>query len=267
MGAGNGAVTITGKSSRLYLQNMTASQCTTAGVTAYDIRDEEAYTVKKLADNNCWLLENLRLDISDATVKTNLTSTTTNATDTVLGYLKNGGGSSPYPANGVIAKTASSGSWVNDYANPYIATQYKDTVQAATGSSPAGKIGIYYNYCAASAGSYCYASGAGTGDASYDICPAGWRMPTGGSSGEYQALYTAYSSNVANFQSALSTPLSGYFRSGSAYNQGTYGYYWSATVYPSYSSYARCLYFSSGNVDKNDGIRSLGFSVRPVLRN
>ena len=62
------------------------------------------------------------------------------------------------------------------------------------------KVGVYYNYCAASAGSYCYDESKGTGNASYDLCPAGWRMPTSGSSGEYKALYTAYSSDQATFK-------------------------------------------------------------------
>ena len=249
------------------LQNWIGCSAMSVGdtVTLIDSRDNEQYLVGKLADNNCWTLENLRLDISDATVQTKLNSTTTNAADTSLGYLKNGGGSSPYPANGVIAKTASSGSWANDYANPYIATQYKNTAQAASGSSPAGKIGIYYNYCAASAGSYCYAGGAGTGDASQDICPAGWRMPNGGASGEYQALFAAYSSNVANFQSALSTPLSGYFGSGTAGEQGTSGNFWSSTRYN--GNYMYRLSFGSSTAYPqyyNYGYRYNGFSVRCI---
>lgn len=247
------------KTDKLYLQDMTASQCTTAGVTAYDSRDKEAYLVKKLADGKCWITENLRLDISDATVKTNLTSTTTNATDTILGYLKNGGGTSPYPASGV------STSWANSYNLPYINTAYKNTTQAASGSAPAGKIGIYYNYCAASAGSYCYTPGTGSGNASYDVCPKGWRMPTGGASGEYQALYTAYSSNAGNFMSALSTPLSGRFHNGSAVNQGMYGFFWSSTYYSvSYMYYldvdASTVYPQYYNPHSN------GYSVRCVLK-
>ena len=265
---GGGDITLTaycGESNIPTMQNITASTCTTTPTTAIDVRDGEQYRIAKLADGNCWMLENLRLDIGDATVKTNLTSTTTNATDTILGYLKNGGGSSPYPANGVIAKTASGGSWTNDYANPYIATQYKDTTQAASGSAPAGKIGVYYNYCAASAGSYCYASGAGSGNAQYDICPAGWRMPTGGASGEYQALYTAYSSNVGNFTSALSTPLSGGFVSGTAYDQGTGGVFWSSTIYNTNGMHGLDVVASTVRPQYNDS-RLYGFSVRCVLR-
>ena len=250
------------------LQNWTGCSAMSVGdtVTLIDSRDNEQYLVGKLADGNCWTLENLRLDISDATVQTKLDSITTNATDITLGYLKNGGGSGQYPANGVIAKTASGGSWTNDYANPYIATQYENTTQAASGSAPAGTIGIYYNYCAASAGSYCYAANASSGDASQDICPAGWHLPTGGASGQYQALYTAYSSNVANFEAALSTPLSGYFYSGTASYQGSYGYFWSSTRYNGNSMYG--LYVDASTVYPQDNYyrygRLYGFSVRCI---
>jgi len=250
-----------------YMQDLNPALCTTTPMTVVDKRDNEEYTIAKLADGNCWLLENLRLDISDPSVQAKLTSATTNATDETLNYLKNGGGSSPYPANGVIAKTASSGSWTSDSANPYIATQYKDTTQPASGSSPAGKIGIYYNYCAASAGSYCYVSNASSGDATQDICPAGWRMPTGGASGEYQALYTAYSSNVANFQAALSTPLSGFFDgSGTASYRGSYGYFWSSTRYNGNYMYLLGVRSSTVDPQNHDGVgRGNGFSVRCVL--
>ena len=123
--------------------------------------------------------------------------------------------------------------------------------------------GVYYNYCAASAGSYCYGDGtsAGTsvGDAGEDICPAGWRMPTGGADtvttdgkGEYQALATTItgstSSNIEGtaVQIALSTPLSGYFYNGSALDQDSYGYFWSSSRGNDYRMYL--LYVSSSYV-------------------
>ena len=248
-----------------YMQDMTPGLCTTTPTTVVDRRDEEAYIVQRLADGNCWLLENLRLDISDPAVQAKLTSTTTNATDTTLGYLKNGGGSSPYATNGVIARTADGGSWANDYANPYIATKFKDTTQNGQDSSPAAKIGIYYNYCAATAGSYCYASNSGTGNASQDICPAGWRMPTGGASGEYQALANAYNSSAASFEAALKTPLSGYFYSNTDGNRGTYGQFWSSTYYG--GSYMYNLATGPTTIyPQSNHTRNYGFSVRCILK-
>ena len=48
---------------------------------------------------------------------------------------------------------------------------------------------------------------------------------------------------------------------------GTGGFYWSATVYPSYSSRALNLYLYSGGVHTDDESRDLGASVRPVFKN
>ena len=161
-----------------------------------------------------------------------------------------------YSAPLIAIKNASDDAW-----NP-------NTTTTSYGSG-SGKIGVYYNFCAASAGSYCYgdgtSSGTSEGDAGEDICPAGWRMPTGGSSGEYQALYKAYSSNATNFKTALSTPLSGGFYNGSAIIQGSYGYFWSSTRGNDDGMYS--LYVDSSNVvPRNYGSRLSGFSVRCLLR-
>ena len=62
-------------------------------------------------------------------------------------------------------------------------------------------------------------------------------------------------------------PAAGY-RSGSSLGYRTqYGFYWSSSVYPSYSYGARYLSFLSGNAITNNYYRYYGFSVRPVLRN
>ena len=74
------------------------------------------------------------------------------------------------------------------------------------------KFGIYYNLCAASAGSYCYNSSYnpytnGIVDGVIeDICPKGWRLPTGGDSGDFGLLKTYYNT-LASYRSALKLPL------------------------------------------------------------
>ena len=139
--------------------------------------------LQKLADGKCWLLDNLRLDLSTTrsltTANTNIASNWTAPTDITT--------------------------WSNIYDAPKINTASKNST--VTYGSGSGKIGVYYNYCAATAGTYCYAGGSGTGNATSDICPKGWRMPTGGSSGEYQALYTAYSSNARARRSLVQAPV------------------------------------------------------------
>ena len=154
--------------------------------------------------------------------------------------------------------------WSNSYDAPKINTASKDTTQSY--GSGSGKVGVYYNYCAATAGTYCYAGGSGTGNATSDICPKGWRMPTSSSSGEYRALYTAYSSNVTNFKNALRTPLSGLFRDGSAQNLGTTGTFWSSTYYNRLGMYSLYVGGSSSVRPRYTSSRYDGFSVRCVLQ-
>ncbi len=243
------------------IQNLDSSLCITSEpTTVVDNRDGNKYLVQRLADGNCWLLDNLRLDISNSAVQAKMTSNTTNATDQILGYLKNGGGSSPYTATAV----ANVSTGFSSYNTPQINTTSSEDTTTSYGAG-SGKIGVYYNYCAATAGSYCYANGAGSGNASYDICPAGWRMPTGGSSGEYRALYTAYSSNATNFRNALSTPLSGRYYNSSVDSQGSYGRFWSSTY--SSDSYMYYLGVDSSNVYLQDAnYRTNGYSVRCVAK-
>jgi hypothetical protein len=151
-----------------------------------------------------------------------------------------------------------------------------ETINGVT-SVVQGKIGVYYNYCAASAGSYCYGSGTSdTGspssdpntstirDVTEDICPAGWRLPTSSSNGEFATLYSAYGSNYADFQTALATPLSGYFNYGTARTQGYNGSFWSSTWYN--TNYMYYLYINSSNVNpSNYNYRNDGYSVRCLL--
>ena len=192
----------------IYIQDVTTDTCPTIPTIVYDKRDEEAYTIRKLDDGNCWLLDNLHLDLSTTR---NLTTTDTNIT-------------ADWTAPADIA------TWANSYDIPKMNADYKDTT--GTGGYTSGKYGAYYNYCAATAGTYCYEEGAGNGNATQDICPKGWRMPTGGASGEYQALYVAYNSDYSSFVKALRTPLSGYYwyyNNSYAKGQGEYGEFWSST--------------------------------------
>ncbi|MBR3172745.1 hypothetical protein IKF21_02430, partial [Candidatus Saccharibacteria bacterium] len=258
----------------VYMQNWNGCSSMSAGdtVTLTDNRDEQEYKVAKLADNKCWMLENLRLDITNSTILNGLTTSNTHVDSASLTSLKSGNRSAgaQYASSGFVTWNSSSTS--NVYNQAKANADYKDTVSSVTYGPGSGKIGVYYNYCAASAGSYCYDNGTPSSDpdtstlqdAKYDLCPAGWRMPTSSSSGEYQALYAAYSSDATNFRNALSTPLSGYFGSGSAGYQGTYGYFWSSTY--SAGNYMYLLLVNSSYVrPSSGGSRYSGYSLRCIL--
>ena len=229
-----------------------------------DTRDNEVYYIGKLEDDKCWMLDNLRLDLTNSTILNSLTTSNTHVNSASLTSLKSGNRSAgaQYASSGFVKWDSSSKT--NVYNQAKANASYKDTTTTSYGAG-SGKIGIYYNYCAASAGSYCYDSGSGTGNASYDLCPAGWRMPTGGFSGEYHALYTAYSSDTTSFLNALSTPLSGYFGSGKAYDQGEYGYFWSSTYDDGYIMHYEVVYTSAVPDPPDSGDRFYGFSLRCLL--
>lgn len=274
-------------------------------ILVYDPRDNEAYYVARLCDGNYWMLDNLRLDLTDSTVINSLSESNTNASNTALGYLKNGGGtaSDKYAITGLSGSNWNSSSY--SYSEPQVnisgnavtdssgsdwAGSYtKDTVASTTYGQGFGKVGVYYNYCAASAGTYCYGNGtsyAGTPetdpnttvaptarDIEGDICPKGWRMPTGGEynsvtgGGELQNLYNQYadatSGQIVAFRSALSTAFSGDYYNGSAHSHGRTAEIWSSTwaYHGGYNSY---LGVGSGNALSVLASASNGLSVRCI---
>ena len=266
------------------LQSVTAATCPTSATTVYDARDGEAYKIQKLADNNCWLLDNLRLG-GDTAITLKAGDTNSETRETGRDANANGVAVNAFtlPANGAwtsstqnsynVPYIASSGDCNNTYCTntPTTGKWTKDSTTTTYGAG-SGKVGVYYNYCAASAGTYCYNSGAGTGDASYSVCPAGWKMPTGDqANGSYYYLFnTGYSgnktaTNSGSLQYNLSTPLSGYFNAGKANNQSYYGYFWSSSRYNGSNMYY--LYVNASDVTPQDvNIRHNGYSVRCMIK-
>ena len=259
-----------------YLQEVEAcpASLTTGQVyTVKDSRDNTEYHTARLADGNCWLLDNLALDLTSSTVLSGMNESNTHASNTTLGYLKGTATRDPSTDPDGQYATAAVANWTSSsssYSAPLTNISNKDVIPSDS-MSQAGqyKVGGYYNYCAASAGSYCYGNGisegTSSGNATEDICPKGWRMPTENTSGEYKALYDNTSYNTyANYRSALRLPLSGYFYSGSAGGQGSGGYFWSSTRGRDYDMYYLRL-DTSGVFPSGLNLRYYGSSVRCVL--
>jgi len=227
------------------MQDLTAAQCTTTPITAVDSRDNSEYVVQRLNDGKCWMMENLRLG---STGTMTLTPEDTNITANWT-----------LPASGTANFDTTNG-----YTNAAINIDSRDIAD-----SYGSKYGTYYNYCAASAGQICMDSNSGT-SATTDVCPKGWRMPTGGVNGEIQALLTAYNigDNTAGsmaLRQTLKVPLSGLFLNTSASSHGTHGYLWSSTYANSTGMYD--LLFEVLNVHPWHNIsRRYGFPVRCVLQ-
>lgn len=141
-------------------------------IVAVDKRDGRKYTVARLKDGKLWMTQNL--DLGRTNLAVDLTSENTNLETTVTADVFN--------------------SWrhdagINSFEEGDVVID--DSIDSLSGKSH----GMKYNYFAVSAGTI--SGPVNTGDAQYDICPAGWRLPTGGASGEFQALYTIedYNSN------------------------------------------------------------------------
>ena len=227
------------------MQDFTCSSLAeNATVQLTDSRDSNKYYVKKLKDGKCWMVENLKL------TNYNLTSTDSNV-------------SSAFDmTSSKIVQSGSSGWCTNSNTTCY----QKISVYARNDSN-----GNLYNW---------YTATAGTSGSSYSICPKGWRLPTGGSGGEFAALdialggtgsnrtnantYSTFTGAYTSGNNAGFTPLPGCIY-GSLDGVGSDGFWWSSTA--SGSDYAYRLYLGSGDsrVYPQDYVdRYGGYSVRCV---
>lgn len=189
-----------------------------------DIRDNNVYSITKHNDGHCWFMENLRLDPSTASINASNTNLPT------LDFISGLGGSS---SSNTICNTNNS-SCINSVAyntnniNRNLIADPRNNSERSWYS-----YGVDYNWYTATAGNgdFSITSGSVTGD----ICPAGWRLPTGSSSGEYMQL-----NNVVNGGSTTSAAgllkypvnivFSGDYNNNKPGGRGSYFRLWSSTA-------------------------------------
>ena len=211
------------------MQDVTAEICAASAegetATLIDTRDGSDYTVAKI-NGACWMTQNLRL--SGGRTRTSADSNVTQNWAFPNNSLRRG------DTNYIGGFSTEAGSVISD--DPEHATEY----------------GGYYNYCAASAGTVC--NDTTKQDATQSICPAGWKLPT-------KTQFDAIAGN-SSYSSAFSPVYSGNYSSGSLYNTGSDGHWWSATARYSDSQYF--LYYNDGSLNTNGAYKSYGVSVRCV---
>ena len=282
------------------MQDMTSDICNAVDdalipseLQLIDIRDNKVYWVAKLADKNCWMTQNLDLDIKKDRQGNvvPLNSETTSLVDGSLsGAYENGYTYSPDPNrpdtpgvyNGLITWTPSNSTnksytltspsdWENSNTEPYSYDKgefYPDSIVNKQLFAEHASSGNYYNWSAAIASNSSYSTSNTERDNS--VCPKGWRLPV---EGEHTVLYNQYrnDSDTTAF-GLLEKPLL-YVRAGLVTNKngvgysGGYGCYWSSTSYR--QNYSYYLNFSANYVspDRNIGdLKSYGFSVRCLAR-
>ena len=191
--------------------------------TLTDTRDNNTYTVSKLADGKCWMTQNLR--IIDKTITPADSNVTTNYT---------------------IPASSLSGFSSFDVSNAYVDSD-----------------GGFYTWYTATAGTGTYAFSTNGQNTTVSICPKGWRLPTGGSNGEFKTLYDNYNSSSALRSNPVNVALSGDVYSGLRLVRGSNGYYWSSTVVSGRGAYN--LFLDASNVHvANNGDKNAGVSVRCI---
>ena len=288
------------------MQEMTSEICAASAENETkrltDTRDGKQYWVAKLKDGNCWMTQNLALDLSvdtpltpeDSDVTSSWTPGYDTQTDATVGIQDEaetlswnlGEYVSVSPLRGPTCQI----SYGDRQPSPASCESFLDVLSMSpmTSISSGGDIvsgqsydahyliGNYYQWSAATAGtgdSLTYT------DASGSICPKGWHLPTSNNtrSGSFGYLINTY--GYATGDSLVLFPLyfvdAGYIliSPNSSYpqvrvpdpaglNYANEGFYWSSTAYSSTSN-AYDLYFNPGNVlPSNHNERYIGASVR-----
>ncbi len=198
-----------------YLQNWSGCAGLSQGeVTALtDIRDDNTYAVAKLADGNCWMIENLRLDY-DANITTSNTQSdngafggvfaglaqpetanftaTSGANDATTANSLYYAGTQVSPATINITQTNYAGyrmpRYRNDNTNTNSTINPNTTVSNMTGTGQnVYSYGNYYTWATAMANTNYYDSPTATDannktseTANTSLCPTGWNLPRGG---------------------------------------------------------------------------------------
>ena len=271
------------------MQEMTPEACeaTEVGTVARltDARDGKVYWVAKLPDNNCWMTQNLDLDLTsgtpltpedsdvssnwnpprstekNGTVTSNSTNTETYSWDFGL-YVKNNPDDYNSYCNQVKTMSGCDG-WTDATNLTPAETEWTGSVDNTVSGNTYDAhflIGNFYQWNAATAGT----GGTITSQEATDsICPKGWQLPTSNNSnsGSFGGLVGSLNSTTITQAPYYFNP-SGYVNSGSLRNAGNEGDYWSSTA-NSNTSDAYGLAFNSGRVlPSYYDYRYLGFSVR-----
>ncbi|MDR1300293.1 MAG: fibrobacter succinogenes major paralogous domain-containing protein [Candidatus Nomurabacteria bacterium] len=251
---------------------------------AVDTRNDQKYCIGKLKDEKTWMLDNLKLALTDGMI---LTSTTTDVTSNrtvtfswnnfiqgdaghddnfvTSGYLTRNGDDSTTGANYNAWRQVNP----SDPNMPNSANCRINDGSTYNSSSKTG-CGYLYNFYTATANTTSNGS----------ICPAGWKLPSGeNTSGDFGMLDLAYQPGGTGSIHGLSDPdtqmlwlpagawrnaFSGYYDSG-LNNQGSTGNYLSSSIYSVFDTYVADFDSNGVNPGVAYGRRSGGFAIRCLI--
>lgn len=219
-----------------------------------DIRDSQNYQVRKMEDNRCWMIDNLKLELTNGMVLDPADTAVPSATTV---WFTGDGTSSGTPLTGMTGNFTNSGVFLtvdgsaNTGSNQDAWRQIDPAIQAWCANStnwPTGSLtgcGYFYNFYTATAGTVPWTQGTNYVASTGSICPAGWRLP------------------VSNANAALNdfAVLNGFMNgdgAASVANSGSYVNNWLATG--PWRGIMGGLYNTSG-VLANQGDATMGWSA------
>lgn len=258
-------------------------------VTLYDARDNQAYTVAKLADGKYWMTENLNIAGG--------TALSSNDTDFDSNYtLPTTGGWTVSDGKLILPASAIKNSEDNNLTDETQFSEYNYAYVFNSGNKTnCGGIShtipcySYYSWDSATVGSGRNVSSQNT-DALYSICPKGWKLPKTRSTSatnwqtesDFYALAHQYGldsttqvyesdSDFYNQAGPSTTPnflLSGYYGNGTFSIGNPIGYYWPSTSASANTTAIRFAvragYVNAGSAGVS---RRNGYSVRCLFAN
>lgn len=166
------------------MQTVTSANCPSTRTRTVDARDSHTYWIQKLADGKCWMLTN-------------------------LAYA--GGGTNTYSdTRALIDRTGGPTSATDPYYYivPSTVNYTTEPNSPSTSTDGTGQYGYLYNFCSANgnqAGNGGCSGSTSTVNTLVSACPAGWRLPTGGAGGEFEALNAAVNEGSTTTDAGLRT--------------------------------------------------------------
>ncbi len=284
-----------------YLQNWQGCDSMNTGdvIALTDQRDSQAYAVAKLADNNCWMIENMRLEATNSSDGTK-----------AQGFGGAFSGLATAETSNFIASTTSNSKYstsnITGSNQGYRFPRYhnRNTNAAVSNMSTTNAnvygYGNYYSFAAALANTTDFTTTTSSETASTSICPTGWRLPRGG---DRDIIQNANTNDIYNLWLTLigappaqyttsTTPIwiddnntegtdaskairtypnnfiySGILNNSSNEYRGVYGYYWTSTTKSGTNGFH--YNFGDNGVAGGtwDGPKAEGLSVRCVNGN
>ena len=283
------------------LQGWTCPNNTTMPVGAVtaltDLRDNETYAVAKLADGNCWMVENLRLENtaehnSDGALAQGYGTSATYGNFGGLANAESTGISVNYSANSLYSYDGSNdtisigpdsypayrmpryNNWNNQSASEN-RPQEPTTTDAVNNTTNAGmySYGNYYTWAAVIADTAPHAS-SDTSVSNTSLCPEGWHIPSGGESGEFSILLGfIYSSSQISGSDTFAVNrefrkfpnnylYSGFYYEASAMRRGSGSIYWSSTTKDELHSYHLVVAEDNFSAGLAYSVKVAGASIR-----